>query len=514
MAECATFTITSGALCFGPLLDIYLASVIPVQDPPEPKPFRSGTVKMHKIDHNLPAKMGTWRAYPLAQPKPPNMVNAWFVAHEDVDPEPELTKLLRVAGCPYEYECGNRVNNEATREQGVLLVNRYDWVRQHTNETVALPDWLQPLVDSPLTLDQVRYDMENGNTIGIVDYDHAQETIQNWSSSPSRERQPSPHGVWLHIPEAEYMWARFGFDASYSRAESMLFFTIRTDFFDTALPGRNEALRIWETLYERYQRGVYEGQDFSGLDWLRENSTPQPEFQDPGVRYTEEPPPLQKDALGPYDKDLHILKMNDLEIVLASFHPREPFPELNINTDEDVQRWRDQNQKSVFSAPHQDAILDLINELVLSYLDNLLPILANADRTNSPALLFPRVPETRWKWPLEPISVHLLREFSTPSASPLDTGDICQGIGRFLDERSGGSLQLSSHFITGLANVVRFILRELLDFTDRTHAYGRAEMPPEISPIITPVSIRQAVWVDTDLMNTFRHSSVFWYGRV
>lgn len=133
---------------------------------------------------------------------------------------------------------------------------------------------------------------------------------------------------------------------------------------------------------------------------------------------------------------------------------------------------------------------------------------------NSPALLFPGHAEIRPTWQQKPLDNCLLQEFSAASRSPLNTGDICNGIGRFLHERSGGSVQLSSQFITGLANVLIFILTEVLDRADQFQAYGRgSEMPTGVNPIIIPASIRLAVWVDFDVFDKLRHSSVFWYGR-
>ncbi|CEJ82591.1 hypothetical protein VHEMI02646 [[Torrubiella] hemipterigena] len=265
----------------------YISSIThPDSSTPEPQPFLDGTVRRHQITHNLPARNGTWRTYPLSQTEPPYAISAWFVAHETVDPITEITKVLRVAGSPYEYDCGSRDNNAVTREECVLLVNRYDWKKSERNETDTLPSWLQ----SSDPADKNFGTVTDLDTIGVIDYTNAMEAARSWSEYLPNQRLPSPNGLWMDISNAEYIWARAGFDDRYSEARSLLCFTQWTSFFKTSLPGHTEPLRMEETDFERYQRGVHEGRDYSGLAWLRENETRQPELQDPTLGYLHEPP--------------------------------------------------------------------------------------------------------------------------------------------------------------------------------------------------------------------------------
>ncbi|KAJ4314186.1 hypothetical protein N0V84_009022 [Fusarium piperis] len=187
-----------------------------------------GTVIAHQFEHNVPAQNGTWNVYKLRDVDSPR-VDGWFAAHQDVDPLPELTKILRVAGSPYE-ETENTFNNDSTRAEKVLLVNRYDWgYYVGGNEVEEVED------DEDL--------LAASNTVGLVDYEHGNDFVQIWARQKPRERRPSENGVWMYIPDAEYMWGRFGFDDHYTEARSFLYFTQRTDFSKTAFPGQTQPLR-------------------------------------------------------------------------------------------------------------------------------------------------------------------------------------------------------------------------------------------------------------------------------
>ena len=110
----ASFKVTSGALCFGTLHDVTRGADAPIQRSPHTTPQAGGTVKVHPMEYNVAAKNGVWNAYALVTLNTVHVV-AWFVVHESVrDPLEELHRILRVAGCPYEHECGSTMNDDKT----------------------------------------------------------------------------------------------------------------------------------------------------------------------------------------------------------------------------------------------------------------------------------------------------------------------------------------------------------------------------------------------------------------
>lgn len=224
----SSFTVSSGALCFGTLSNVRQGARVPIQPPPTPSPRSTGTVIAHQIEHNVPAKNGTWNVYQLRDMDSPR-VEGWFAAHLDVNPLPELTKILRVAGSPYE-ETENTFNNDATRAEKVLLVNRYDWGYYVGGDVVEEVEDDEDLLAA-------------SNTIGLVDYEHGDALVRKWAQQKPRKRLPSENGVWMYIPDAEYMWGRFGFNQGYTEARSFLYFTQRTDFSKTVFPGQTRPLR-------------------------------------------------------------------------------------------------------------------------------------------------------------------------------------------------------------------------------------------------------------------------------
>ncbi|KAJ3456693.1 hypothetical protein MRS44_016716 [Fusarium solani] len=223
-----SFTVTSGALCFGTLSNMLQGAQALIQSPPTPSPRLTGTVVAHQFEHNVPAKNGTWNVYKLRDIDSPR-VDGWFAAHQEVDPLPELTKILRVAGSPYE-ETENTFNNDATRTEKVFLVNRYDWGYYVGGDGVE-------------EVEDEEDELAASNTVGLVDYVHGNALVQKWARQKSRKRKPSENGVWMYIPDAEYMWGRFGFNDDYTEARSFLYFTQRTDFSKTVFPGQTEPLK-------------------------------------------------------------------------------------------------------------------------------------------------------------------------------------------------------------------------------------------------------------------------------
>ena len=61
--------------------------------------------------------------------RPDQRQNFRFCCHKDLAAraEAECSRILDVAGSPYEEDSGDGFNTDATRAAGVLVINRYDW---------------------------------------------------------------------------------------------------------------------------------------------------------------------------------------------------------------------------------------------------------------------------------------------------------------------------------------------------------------------------------------------------
>ena len=141
----SSFTVTSGALCFGTLSNILQGAQAPIQSPPTPSPCLTGTVVAHQFEHNVPAKNGTWKVYKLRDIDSPR-VDGWFAAHQEVDPLPELTKILSWYICLLSKRddvlvarSAYSVVREFLLEINELIVhhqrdiNVYDYIQEYTN---------------------------------------------------------------------------------------------------------------------------------------------------------------------------------------------------------------------------------------------------------------------------------------------------------------------------------------------------------------------------------------------
>lgn len=496
MADCTTFSITSGAFCFGPLLDIQTAAGAPIQSPPpESVPFLSGTVRRHDIEHNLPALDGTWRAYPLTNVAAPHQVNAWFAAHESIDARAELKKLVHLGVVEQDT---NRMNNAATRQECILLVNRYDWMLPQHDDATDLPTTSAGWADL----------MADGNTIGIVDYSHASAQAEVWSGQTSRERSPSQQGIWMHIPDPEYMWAVVGFDDAYTQARSFLFYTIRTNFLSTLFPGEQEPIQAPETDLARYQRRLNEGKSYSGLEYLREFATPRPEQQDPHIRYLHAPPPAMESMLGPYDAKTHIFAMEDIEAILHSLRPLEPWSGTRM-TPEQREAAAYLYERAEFALTFRQDILDLSNEMIMSYLESMLPVLRSVDGESVQASqLFSAQPTDR------SLDGFMLAAFLGTATALPDFDRVCARARDFLQQRSALSLTLSESTVSGLVKASEKLLHEILELAEEKYAIARHERRPEgVKPILNPASIRVAIHLDEELLKKVQYSFVYWYGR-
>eukprot|EP01025_Chloroclados_australasicus_P033219 TRINITY_DN33811_c0_g1_i1.p1 TRINITY_DN33811_c0_g1~~TRINITY_DN33811_c0_g1_i1.p1 ORF type:complete len:278 (+),score=26.71 TRINITY_DN33811_c0_g1_i1:54-836(+) len=218
------FQITSGGLCYGELHNMNHGSQVTIQIPSMKGPELSGTVIIHQLDYNYSAINGTWNVYQLSQTytnqhgRENKHLCAWIACHETIDPKSELARILSISGSPYEENSGSNVNTDQTFEQGVLVINRYDW-GYYDKRGIAPDDYDWDCQTGG----------DNGVAVGLLDHSHATEVIQNWKGIPWNLRGSS-YGVWMPIPDGEYSFGRFGLNEDRSAVQSFLFFTAFTEF--------------------------------------------------------------------------------------------------------------------------------------------------------------------------------------------------------------------------------------------------------------------------------------------
>lgn len=515
----ATFDVTSGALCFGSLHDILQGAAAAIQIAPSPRPRRGGTVMFQPMVHNVGAKTGTWNAYTLLDVNT-SSVQGWFAAHVEVDPVKEVAKILCVAGSPYEYEHGSTMNTDKTKEEGVFVINRYDWGM--VREKDEFPNEAQEGEADILA---------NGNSLGLVDYSHATSYVQEWTQRKPSQRGASPNGMWMYIPYAEYMFGRFGFDEEYTQARSFLFFTARTNFFSTKFPGQENPLRKYETELERFQRGLREGKDYSGIEDIRKLYDYLP-LEDENVIHIFPIPPPDLEQLGPYPISEHVLKAEDIEALRVYRTPkadyemklrqaRPPLPEDMVQL---ILAGYD-SKIAEFPDEWKDPTYDLLNELVLSYLEHF--ILAvfplHGSMSTIGAAMFPKNGHIRRFQDLH-IDTDLYSLFTKSLEMPVpgfDAAAVGSRIRDFLSQRAGEINALPDVLdpemvIQGITRVVAYLVSQILKLSNNTAL--ASEQPDRSKPAeggyIVPSNIRMAVYYDPNLGPLIRYSAVYWSGRV
>ncbi|KAL8992124.1 MAG: hypothetical protein Q9169_007354, partial [Polycauliona sp. 2 TL-2023] len=192
------FSVKSGNLCYGELHNIWHgASAAKSHGIPVVQPQPLGTVKKHKLNHKVSAQNGTWNTYKLISTSHDQLVG-WFLAHASVDVLPEIQKILRVAGSPYE-NTQSFSNDDTTLKKGVLVINRYDWCYYDSRGTGVVGE------DKPLqTFDPQRGHDVYGIKAGLADDAEAKAEVVLWRESSedrlSRGDRQRPHAVWLDIP--------------------------------------------------------------------------------------------------------------------------------------------------------------------------------------------------------------------------------------------------------------------------------------------------------------------------
>ncbi|KAI9934546.1 hypothetical protein ASPWEDRAFT_643575 [Aspergillus wentii DTO 134E9] len=465
------FTVTSQCLCYGALHNIkHGASQPPIQGLPSPSPQLSGTVSQQPLDFNIPAKNGLWGSFQLIDLRT-SRVSAWFACHSHVDPVAEADRILRVSGSPYEDVDGDndtRFNSEKTAAQGVLVINRYDW------------DWCDDRdIESEIEYPDIELeDLSSlGTSVGIVDYASANAQLAHWREQGTAELTPSTTGIWMDIPQSEYAFGRFGFDEARQLARSFLFFTADTYFPKTTFRGLEEPLRREETGEERFYRRLREGYDYEGIDRLHRI------VKDPFDQDARSKLPSQSECVGPFDAGDYLLDIAGLDALCDEIGERGLVDPLK-------------------AATHT-----LLNEMVMSYLvSSIAPSTCSDTVPATAASLYPRYSTENT------VDFYLYRRLTKPHDDPieitgLDTATLEAQIKRLLIPIcSNSSLIANNDYITGLGQVVIWVLQEVLELTNnRAYDFDR--------PVIVPLDVRSAVGYDEELQSIFRSCSLLWYGR-
>lgn len=424
-----------------------------------------GTVKAQSLNFNIAAQNGTWLARELIDNKS-NQVAGWFVCHSDVDAETEIDKILRVSGSPYEPESGSSFFDETTAAEGVLPINRYDWgyydrrYREEFEESEAL---LQQGADRQVF----------SESVGLVDYAHAEEYINQWKNVATLERENQEHGLWMST-FMEYRFGRFGFNDEHTAARSFLWFTTNTDFTQTCFAGLERTLRIYETSEEIFQRYLKKGTNYDGLETIHKMARWEP--RRPANL------PTETECLGPYDPNDYILHEADCDALRAK---------ASVHTPAFPAQWNDTN-------------IELLNNMIMTYLERVIaPASSPHDTTTSAAAsLFPRR-ET------DLMDRYMYGYLTNPSSQTIEGYDgtaVGQRIKTFLTSRCGeSSLLRDGEFLAGLAACVAYLAKEVLELANncrRDHAVSA----------MVPSHMRLAVMNDEALLDMFKFSKVYWYG--
>ncbi|KAF3933257.1 hypothetical protein ABW19_dt0207829 [Dactylella cylindrospora] len=483
----SSFSVTSSCLCFGALHNILSGASVPPQGFPNILPQASGTVRVHLINHNVAALNGTWNAYQLVRVGTTE-VAAWFACHSDVNPQQEVTKILRVSGSPYEEDSGSSMNSEDTRRQGVLVINRYDWgyyVDSYQDEVGTIGE--EDTEDAPTDM----------CSAGLVDYTHAREQVQTWKRLHSSRRCASSFGVWMDIPHGEYLFGRFGFDDAGAAARSFLFFSAATEFTRTSFSGLRNPLRQEETHEERFERRLREGYDFSGISLLGRLSAP----LGPGFSSTGTQPPPQSGYLGPYAESEYILTMTDFEALLKS---TVTFPAEQTQGADTAFAIPSRKFVSDFSIAFKEEVKNLLNEMVCGYLEHFVVPRVRQDE-NAQAAIAVLLPNRAGG--SRELDHHAYRAFSEyRHVVGFDDESADRRIKAFFIARSPDSiLAQDDQWAAGIRRVIKYLLLEALELSGKraTDSYRNK---------VVPEDIRASVYNDRDLLKAFQFSRVYWEG--
>jgi hypothetical protein len=485
------FSVTSGALCFGSLQNILVGAATPVQSFPNVQPEPSGTVRIHRLEFNVPAQNGTWLVFQLINIMSKS-VTGYFVCHADVTPREEVQKILRVSGSPYEEDHGSLVNNDETRANGVFVINRYDWGHYDRRSVGDVSDG-----DQVAESDFTRFE-----AAGLVDYACADLQVSEWRRQRPSKGSASENGTWMYIPDGEYMFGRFGFDDERVAARSFLFFTASTYFTRTAFDGLESTLRQEESHEERFQRRLREEYDFSGIAQLQQLGMP---VDEPGIVNHSPRKPPEADLLGPFPLSESIFRPIDIETLRSAHgkivaYTRDVLESRGV----DPRDFLPQERMKDFADPWRSAIYDLLNELMLSYLTRfILPQLAlHGVEVVGQKLFFGYQygdQSDGWLYSGSPLQESLPEALDSTSIR----SRVCTFLGAQISELA---LDGDEILAEGISRVLAYLIFDILEMANNCATDNHRSA-------IVPYDIRLAVYNDRQMPSILQYSAVLWNGR-
>jgi hypothetical protein len=454
------FTVKSSCLCYGSIHNIWHGASSATQGFPTPVPERSGTVRIHKLDYNVSALNGTWKTYQLVDIGN-QTVRAWFACHSSVDPEEEMDKILRVSGSPYELESGSKVNNAETVAEGVLVINRYDWGYYDKRG-------MEELGDGDTEVDHF------GDCVGLVDLAVAKEQVLRWKDQDMTERTQPEAGAWLHIPQAEYLFGRFGFDEKHTAARSFLFFTESTYFMHTGFRGISRSIRKEESPEEIFTRQLNSGEQFDGLDIVAK-------------RFSSTERPAESECQGPFDTRESLFEASDCDALRAYA---------------DEVCGREITKVRTFAEPLKGPIYALLNNLALTCLMRFVEPISSADSIQAIAAAVC----ANQDGVLGTLLHSCLMETKEKTIPGFDVAATESRIKSFLVQRCKDNALLNdSEFIGRVRQYLTLILTETLELA------GSAALD-NYQRNIVPIDIRIVIRNDLALLSLFKLCRMFWYG--
>lgn len=247
--------------------------------------------------------------------------------------------------------------------------------------------------------------------------------------------------MWLRSAgSGGFLYGRFGFDEDRKAAQSFLMFSGDAHFTELSFSGLTKKLQ--ETGRELYERRVREKHEFAGFEMIRFLTQP----NGSGMSAPLGPPTPVSKQLGPYDPQHHILKEQDIEALRLC-----PVPKPKPSPGEFVQATGKECGVDGFLDHWKKPVFDLLNEMVLSYLERHFVSTAVGGALANPKKLFPKREYSHY------FDAKALQLFKQPGLKPIpnfDTKAVSARIKAFMDNRSQQQLRANDKEIAGICRVV------------------------------------------------------------
>jgi hypothetical protein len=469
----SNFAVTSGALCFGDLHNIWRGASIEIQEPvlANPKDFDGVLYYTPTFNFNYAALNGTWDVFQLTN-LVTQAVSGWFVCHTHFDPVEEIGNIIRVSPSPYERGGhGSRLNTVDTYAERVLVVNRLMWGISD-ERSIEVVEELQNYDPYDETWSE-----NLGISLGLVDYQAAKSQFSAWKADPQHRRNHSAAGVWMFVRD-EYGFARFGLDDNRIAVKSLLFFTEMTSFQETAFSGLSHALVKYPTAQEDLDRLLLEGHNFDGVDIFR------------GLQVPVTP---EVERLGPFNADerlFDVAHVDDIRSQLRDLIRSKRPGKIPIVLRDFADSWKERS-------------VTLLNEVVMSYLARyVVPAMSGASSCETFANAHCTSRDSA-----DSIDAHVFTLLTEPysGVQPSLSHDLVEKrIQAFLDQRSdNGSLVYNDDFVARIRRVAEYIVGEVLELANNwAHNRHLDKLVPE--------DVRFGIAFDPGIWKALAYSHVFW----